>query len=59
MANCHEMKEGEIYICKDCGLELMVVKECQECGEPEDTCGCHSEHEACSFSCCGKEMVKK
>ena len=52
MANCAEMKEGDVYFCDACGLELQVKK----------TCSCGSEGEgACSvpLQCCGTEMVKK
>jgi hypothetical protein len=50
MANCGEMKEGDIYKCNSCGLEFKVVK----------ACSCGSEDEACSvqLQCCGKEMEK-
>jgi hypothetical protein len=46
------MKEGDLYICNTCGLELAVNKTC--------TCKPGSES-ACSvpLMCCGKEMVKK
>jgi len=51
MANCSEMKEGDLYICKTCGLELKVSKAC--------SCGSASGH-ACSvpLQCCGQDMVK-
>jgi hypothetical protein len=52
MANCSEMKEGDLYHCDTCGLELAVKKTC--------TCKPGSE-DACSvpLMCCGKEMNKK
>ena len=49
MASCTEMKVGEVYVCKDCGLELKVVKECQE----------PSKCTPCNFICCNEAMVKK
>ena len=52
MANCAEMKEGDIYKCETCGLELQVTK----------TCACSAGEEiSCSvpLQCCGKDMVKK
>lgn len=51
MANCSEMKEGDLYVCKTCGLELKVSKAC--------SCGSASGH-ACSvpLQCCGQDMVK-
>ena len=59
MASCHEMKKGEIYVCEDCGLELQVLKECEDAGTPAEDCECHIADEACGFSCCGKPLVKK
>lgn len=56
MPSCHDMKLGEVYVCEECGLELKVVKECDECGEDADSCEC-TEH--CSFECCGEEMKLK
>ena len=52
MANCCEMKEGDLFFCDACGLELEVRKAC--------TCQSGSE-DACSvpLSCCGKEMTLK
>jgi hypothetical protein len=51
MANCGDMKEGDLYYCESCGLELRVTK----------TCSCGSGGaDACSvpLQCCGKEMKK-
>ena len=31
MAICHEMKEGDVFFCELCGLELRVEKTCS-CG---------------------------
>ncbi|RZB33307.1 MAG: hypothetical protein SRB2_04075 [Desulfobacteraceae bacterium Eth-SRB2] len=52
MANCGEMKKGDIYKCDTCGLELQVTKTC--------SCGSGGE-DACSvpLQCCGKDMNKK
>lgn len=59
MANCHEMKNGEIYVCKDCGLELKVVKECRDAGKPAEACECHHDGTSCVLTCCGESLVKK
>ena len=56
MTSCHDMKLGRIYVCGDCGLELQVVKECQECGESTKDCGC-ADH--CTFECCGEALKLK
>lgn len=52
MANCSEMKEGDVYECKTCGLELTVSK----------PCSCRSDSpQGCSvpLTCCGKAMTRK
>jgi hypothetical protein len=60
MASCHDMKKGEIYICRECGLELMAVNECRDSGKASTSCSCHDDtHEECSISCCGQDMEKK
>lgn len=52
MANCAEMKKGDIFVCNTCGLQLEVVNPC--------TCGTESE-EACTvpLKCCNQDMTKK
>jgi hypothetical protein len=55
MAHCHEMRVGQVYVCEDCGLELRVVKECHDVGEPTDKCACDPE----GFQCCGKPLKLK
>jgi hypothetical protein len=59
MPGCHEMRLGQVWRCEECGLELEVVAECENAGEPDEQCACHYENEPCSFSCCGKELVLK
>ena len=59
MVNCHDMKNGDIYVCEDCGLELQVVHECKEAGTSAADCACHASAEPCTFSCCGKPLIKK
>jgi hypothetical protein len=59
MANCHEMKQNEIYTCAACGIELKVVKECQDPVAGSGDCGCHPAANPCTFSCCGVELTKK
>jgi hypothetical protein len=54
MLNCADMKEGDTYTCKECGLEIKIVKECKECSEA--ACSCES---GCKFVCCGEELTKK
>jgi predicted RNA-binding protein with PUA domain len=52
MADCKEMKKADVFVCKNCGLELRVQKSC--------TCGSGSTH-ACTvpLQCCGEDMKKK
>jgi hypothetical protein len=52
MPTCADMKVGQIYTCKSCGVELQVVKECTECG---DNCA----EDPCGFACCNEDMVLK
>ncbi|MBN2123831.1 MAG: hypothetical protein JW821_06040 [Deltaproteobacteria bacterium] len=59
MANCHEMKKGEIYVCSECGLELQVVRECKDAGIPAEDCACHATADPCKFFCCGSDLKKK
>lgn len=51
LVSCGELKEGEIFVCDDCGLELKVTKPC-DCAE-EGAC---TEQ---GFVCCGESMKKK
>jgi hypothetical protein len=55
MASCHELKVGQVLVCEDCGLELKVVKACEECSEEEGECSLAE----CQFQCCGEEMKVK
>jgi len=52
MANCGDMKKGDVYGCKVCGLELEVVNPC--------TCGSGS-GPSCTvpLRCCEQDMTKK
>ncbi len=53
MANCREMKVGDVFVCEICGLELRVNKTCR-CGGVDAT-----EKHSVPLKCCGEEMVKK
>jgi len=58
MLSCATMKKNEIYMCKECGLEIKIVQECKECKEPEgSSASCCVK--GCTFSCCGEELKKK
>jgi len=59
MLSCHDMRKGQVYTCEDCGLELKVVKECDEAGTPAEDCACHTDKSTCAFSCCGQELTLK
>ena len=52
MANCGDMKEGDLYKCDSCGLELQVTSACSCGSESEDAC-------SVPLQCCGKDMGKK
>lgn len=51
MANCCDMKPGDLYRCEACGLELTVAKACACKPESPDAC-------TVPLMCCGKEMTK-
>jgi hypothetical protein len=53
MGMCHGMKMGEVYTCRVCHLELMVVHECDSSG----TSDC--EHKECTFVCCDQPVELK
>ena len=59
MLSCHDMKQGDVYVCEECGLELQVKRECKESETPAEECACHTDASACTFSCCGRDLVKK
>ena len=52
MANCCDMKEGDLFVCEICGLELTVKKPCTCTPGAEDACNV-------PLQCCNKDMVKK
>jgi hypothetical protein len=52
MANCSEMKKGDLFLCKTCGLELQVTKTCSCGAGGKGTC-------SVPLQCCGKDMAKK
>lgn len=51
--NCHEMYKGQVYVCREYGLELEVVSECEDCGAEPDECDCD---ESCTFRYCGEDL---
>jgi hypothetical protein len=50
MAHCHDMTVGEIYVCESCGMELQVLKGCDE----GSACSCAED-----LQCCGKPLTLK
>ena len=52
MANCVEMKQGDVFVCETCGLELQVIKTCACIVGEEVSCNA-------PLQCCGKDMTKK
>jgi len=59
MLNCQEMKNGDIYKCEDCGMEIQVIKQCKDFGTSTDKCTCATSESHCTLSCCGKDLIKK
>jgi len=51
MSDCSEMKKGDLFLCKACGLQLQVQEACT-CGQGDSTCNV-------PLQCCGQDMVKK
>jgi hypothetical protein len=52
MANCIDMKENDVFICKTCGLKLQVIKSCSCIAGEEIVC-------SVPLQCCGIDMVKE
>ena len=53
MGCCTDMKEGQVYYCADCGVELKVIASCSH--EGGDACSV----DECKLMCCGEEMKLK
>ena len=51
MVSCTEMKQGDVFVCKNCGLELKVEKTCS-CAQGQTEC-------TVPLQCCGGEMTRK
>jgi hypothetical protein len=51
MVSCTEMKKGDVFVCKNCGLELKVEKPCS-CSTGQTEC-------TVPLQCCGGDMTKK
>ena len=52
MADCSQMKEGDLFVCETCGLQLVVLKACSCIAGEEVSC-------TVPLQCCGKDMVKR
>lgn len=52
MVHCHDMKEGQIYFCGECGLELKVEKSCTADSDHPKGVSCTR----CIHVCCDKDM---
>ena len=53
MVHCHDMKIGKIYVCRECGLELKVEKNCSTDDKLPKGVPCVR----CTHVCCDKDMV--
>lgn len=58
MISCGDMKQGEVYACDACGLELEVKKACN-CPDDHNCAPASKGDACCEFECCGKPMQKK
>jgi len=55
MVHCHDMKEGQVYVCEECGLELKVAKSCTADSNHPKGVSCTR----CIHVCCNKDMKLK
>jgi len=55
MVHCHDMKEGQVHVCEECGLELKVEKICTVNGNHPKGISCTR----CIHVCCNKDMKLK
>jgi len=53
MPRCDEMREGEVYYCEHCGLEIEVIEECSHDEDEEAEVVCRAEE----FTCCGAPLT--
>lgn len=55
MTRCDEMREGDVYTCDKCGLEIEIIEECshEDGEESEETCRIEE------FMCCGEPLSLK
>jgi len=53
MTRCDEMREGEVYCCEQCGLEIQVIEECSHDDDGDEVCRVEG------FVCCGEPMALK
>ena len=53
MTRCDDMREGDVYVCEKCGLEIEVIEECshEDGEEAEETC------RIAEFMCCGEHLT--
>ncbi|MFW6055239.1 MAG: hypothetical protein ACOC9D_04970 [Thermodesulfobacteriota bacterium] len=52
MANCSDMKVGDVFYCKVCGLEMQVNKACTCEPGKEGSC-------SVPLKCCDQDMTKR
>jgi hypothetical protein len=55
VSRCDEMREGDVFYCEHCGLEIEVIEECshEEGDEADEVCRVEE------FVCCGEAMTLK
>jgi hypothetical protein len=56
MVTCNLMKKGDIYMCRECGIQIEVLEECDKAKISSYECSSGS---GCSFTCCGEDLVRK
>jgi hypothetical protein len=50
------MRKGDVYMCRECGIQIKVLEECDKSKISSYEC---SSSGGCSFTCCGEDLVKK
>jgi hypothetical protein len=55
MTRCDEMRQGDVYVCEQCGLEIEILEECSHVDEDDADETCRLEE----FRCCGEPLTLK
>jgi hypothetical protein len=59
MSNSHDMFEGDVFTCRECGMELKVIRPGRNADMSVEESQCHPSADPCMFTCCGRTLEKK